>query len=65
VENNVISVRGFRKVYGSFTTVDGITFSAERGQIFGLLGRNGAAKTSTLECLEGIRKADSGLLQVR
>ncbi|MFU8773084.1 MAG: ABC transporter ATP-binding protein [Anaerolineales bacterium] len=64
MKDSVISVQGFRKVYGSFTAVDGITFSVERGQIFGLLGPNGAGKTSTLECLEGIRKADGGSLEV-
>jgi ABC-2 type transport system ATP-binding protein len=64
MKDTVICVREFRKVYGSFTAVDGITFSVERGQIFGLLGPNGAGKTSTLECLEGIRKADGGSLEV-
>jgi ABC-2 type transport system ATP-binding protein len=64
MKDTVICVRDFRKVYGSFTAVDGITFSVERGQIYGLLGPNGAGKTSTLECLEGIRKADGGSLEV-
>jgi ABC-2 type transport system ATP-binding protein len=64
MENSAIIVRDFCKVYGSFTAVDGISFKVELGQIFGLLIPNGAAKTSTIDCLEGIRKADSGLLQV-
>ncbi len=60
----VLSVKDFRKVYGGFAAVDGISFQVERGEIFGLLGPNGAGKTSTLECLEGIRHPDGGTLRV-
>jgi ABC-2 type transport system ATP-binding protein len=60
----VISVRNFRKQYGSFTAVDGISFEVEKGQIFGLLGPNGAGKTSTLECMEGLRKPDGGSISI-
>jgi len=59
-----VSVRDFRKHYGSFVAVDGISFEADRGEIFGLLGPNGAGKTTTLECLEGIRQPDGGDLDV-
>ena len=38
----VIEVKDFRKVYGDFVAVDGISFSVQRGEIFGLLGPNGA-----------------------
>lgn len=60
----VLSVRGFRKVYGNFVAVDNISFEVQRGEIFGLLGPNGAGKTSTLECLEGLRRFDGGALNV-
>lgn len=60
----VLVVRNFRKVYGDFTAVNGISFEVGRGEIFGLLGPNGAGKTSTLECLEGIRKPDGGDLRI-
>ena len=60
----IIEVNNFRKRYGSFTAVDGITFAVGRGAIFGLLGPNGAGKTTTLECLEGIRTPDEGVLRV-
>ena len=62
--NNIISVTGFRKVYGDFVAVDDISFAVARGEIFGLLGPNGAGKTSTLECLEGLRQPDGGTLQI-
>ena len=57
----MIEVRDFRKTYGDFTAVDGISFAVNRSEIFGLLGPNGAGKTSTLESLEGLREAMDGL----
>ena len=64
INQPTVSVRDFRKRYGSFVAVDGISFEAGRGEIFGLLGPNGAGKTTTLECLEGIRQSDDGHLAV-
>ena len=60
----VIQVQDFRKVYGNVVAVDGISFEVRRGEIFGLLGPNGAGKTSTLETLEGLRSPDGGVLRV-
>lgn len=60
----VIQVRDFRKIYGDLVAVDGISFEVQRGEIFGLLGPNGAGKTSTLESLEGLRASDGGSLRV-
>ncbi|OQY33968.1 MAG: ABC transporter [Anaerolineaceae bacterium 4572_5.1] len=64
MNNSVIEVKDFRKVYGDFVAVDGISFDVKQGEIFGLLGPNGAGKTSTLESLEGLRAPDSGSLRV-
>jgi len=64
MNNSVIEVRDFRKVYGAVVAVDGISFEVGRGEIFGLLGPNGAGKTSTLEVLEGLRSCDGGRLRI-
>ena len=64
MNDSVIKVKDFRKVYGDFVAVDGISFEVKRGEIFGLLGPNGAGKTSTLESLEGLRSTDGGSLQI-
>jgi energy-coupling factor transporter ATP-binding protein EcfA2 len=54
---HVIEVTDLRRVYGGgFEAVRGITFSVGRGEIFALLGTNGAGKTSTVELLEGLAR---------
>ncbi len=50
--------------YGALTAVEGLSLSAERGQVLALLGPNGAGKTSTVETLEGYRRATSGTARV-
>jgi ABC-2 type transport system ATP-binding protein len=52
---SVVDVVDFRKMYSELAAVDGISFDVQQGEIFGLLGPNGADKTTTLECLEGLR----------
>lgn len=64
MNETIVSVQDFRKVYDDFVAVDGISFQVQRGEIFGLLGPNGAGKTSTLECLEGLRRFDGGALNI-
>lgn len=46
--------------YGDVTAVDRVGFAAEAGRITAVLGPNGAGKTSTIEVLEGFRRAASG-----
>ncbi|MFD4508368.1 ABC transporter ATP-binding protein [Streptomyces sp. NPDC058457] len=62
---HVIEVTDLRRVYGGgFQAVRGITFSVARGEIFALLGTNGAGKTSTVELLEGLASPDGGRVRV-
>jgi ABC-2 type transport system ATP-binding protein len=55
-----IKVKGLSKHYGEVSAVADLSFSVQRGEIFGFLGPNAAGKTTTLSILEGLRKADSG-----
>ncbi|MGD9100579.1 MAG: ABC transporter ATP-binding protein [Anaerolineae bacterium] len=64
MNETVIRVDHFRKLYGDFVAVDDISFQVQRGEIFGLLGPNGAGKSSTLECLEGLRAPNGGTLDI-
>ncbi|MFI6857321.1 ABC transporter ATP-binding protein [Streptomyces sp. NPDC050416] len=62
---HVIEVTDLRRVYGGgFEAVTGITFSVRRGEIFALLGTNGAGKTSTVELLEGLAAPADGRIRV-
>jgi ABC-2 type transport system ATP-binding protein len=60
----VIRVAELRKTYGATRAVDGVSFEVRPGEVFGLLGPNGAGKTTTVEILEGLRRPDSGTVQV-
>ena len=50
--------------YGDRRAVNGLTFSAEPGEVLAVLGPNGAGKTSTIECLEGYRRPTAGFVRV-
>jgi ABC-2 type transport system ATP-binding protein len=63
-EQEVITVEGLRKCYGELTAVDSITFQVRRGEIFGMVGPNGSGKTTTIECIEGLRVPDEGDISV-
>ena len=62
--DEAIRVEGLVKRFGSFTAVDGISFSVNRGEIFGILGPNGAGKTTTLEIIEGLQTPTEGRVSV-
>ncbi|MET9807147.1 ABC transporter ATP-binding protein [Streptomyces halstedii] len=53
-----------RRYAGGFEAVTGISFSVARGELFALLGTNGAGKTSTVELLEGLARPDGGSVRV-
>ncbi len=59
-----ITVDGLRKRYGDVTAVDGVSFQVENGEIFGMVGPNGSGKTTTIECIEGLRDPDEGQIGV-
>jgi len=57
---NSIEVNNLIKKFGDFTSVSSISFSVEKGQVFGFLGANGAGKTTTIKMLCGILEPTSG-----
>lgn len=62
--NDAIQITGLKKSYGSHVVLDGLSFRVAQGEIFALLGVNGAGKTTALECMEGLRKYDSGTILI-
>ncbi|USX54142.1 ABC transporter ATP-binding protein [Lentzea sp. HUAS12] len=60
-----IEVRGLTRRYsGGFEAVRGVSFEVERGEMFALLGTNGAGKTSTVEVVEGLSRPAEGTVRV-
>src|SRR5258706_10090307 len=55
-----IRVRGLRKAYGAVEAVRGIDLDVHPGEIFGLIGPDGAGKTSTFQILGGVMQATAG-----
>lgn len=55
-----IEATGLTLRFGSFTAVDNVSFSIDRGEIFGFLGSNGCGKTSTMKVLTGLIPATQG-----
>jgi ABC-2 type transport system ATP-binding protein len=60
----MIAVTNLRKSYGGKEVLKGVAFAVKKGETFGLLGANGAGKTTAIECVEGMRKPDSGEIRV-
>ncbi len=59
-----IAVRDLVKRYGATEAVRGVSFEVAAGTVFGLLGANGAGKTSVLECLLGLRVPEAGSISL-
>ncbi len=59
-----IEVRDLWKRYGKVEAVRGISFEVERGEIFGLIGADGAGKTTTFQVLAGVMEASSGASRI-
>lgn len=57
---NAITVKNLTKTYGEYVAVDNLSFTVLKGSVFGLLGANGAGKSTSLECILGTKKMDCG-----
>ena len=55
-----ITASGLTRRFGDFVAVDGVSFTIQRGEIFGFLGSNGCGKTTTMRMLTGLLPATSG-----
>lgn len=60
----VIKIEQLTKSYGRLLAVDNLSLSVKSGTVFGLLGANGAGKSTTIECILGTKKADGGQISV-
>lgn len=59
-----ITVQELHKEFPGIVAVDHLSFSVQQGEIFGLVGPDGAGKTTTMRMLAGVMAADSGAIEV-
>jgi ABC-2 type transport system ATP-binding protein len=62
--HTAVHVRDLAKRYGEVRAVDGASFEVRANEIYGIIGANGSGKTTTVECLQGLRTADRGEMAV-
>ena len=61
---NVIVAQNLQKHYGDFHALKGVSFSIREGECFGLLGHNGAGKSTTMKMIYGLSTVESGCLSI-
>lgn len=60
----MLEVSKLSRSYGDFIAVDGVTFSIGKGEIVGLLGHNGAGKTTIMKMLSGYLEPNAGIIKI-
>lgn len=63
-KNSVISIENLYKSYGHKEVLRGVNLQVNRGELFGFIGENGAGKSTTVDCLIGIKGFDKGKVSV-
>jgi len=59
-----IKVENLSKSYAGVKAIQNVSISVCRGEVFGLIGANGAGKSTTIECILGTRKQDGGTVSI-
>lgn len=60
----LVEIKNFKMVFGDKTVIKDLSFSVNKGEIFGLLGSNGSGKTTTIRALLGLYQATGGELLI-
>ena len=60
----ILAVTGLLKTFGGVVAVNNVSFALERGAIAGLIGINGAGKTTVMNCINGIYRSDTGRVMI-
>lgn len=59
-----VSVKNLTKSFGNRRVVDGLSFDVQKGEVFALLGHNGAGKSTTIDLILGLKSPDGGSAQI-
>ncbi|MDB8553782.1 ABC transporter ATP-binding protein [Turicibacter sanguinis] len=62
--NEVIIIEHMSKSYDNYLVIDNLSLSVKSGTVFGLIGANGAGKSTTIQCILGTKEVDSGKISV-
>jgi len=64
VHELIVAADGLTKRFADVAAVDGLSFTVKRGEIFGLVGPDGAGKTTTMRMLAGVMQPDGGSIVI-
>ena len=64
MEEPCIRVRNLTKSFGGRTVVDDLSFDVQKGEVFALLGHNGAGKSTTIDLILGLKAPDGGSAKI-
>ena len=62
--NTILKVNGLTKKYGPKTALNNVTFSVEKGRIYGFIGENGAGKTTAIRAITGLSESPDGKIEL-
>lgn len=64
MEENCITVDKLSKSFGQRKVIDNLSFTVKKGEVFGLLGHNGAGKSTTIDLILGLKQPDFGSAEI-
>lgn len=64
MEEQCICVRHLTKSFGNRKVIDDVSFDVKKGEVFALLGHNGAGKSTTIDLILGLKKPDEGTAEI-
>lgn len=62
--NNVLVISDLKKSYGKKEVLKGINLEVHKGEVFGFIGKNGAGKSTTIDCVVGLKEPTSGKIHI-
>src|SRR4051794_26459365 len=61
--NTVLSAKGIKKSYGTYTILKGLSVTAQRGDVIAIIGASGSGKSTFLRCLNLLELPDAGEIE--